>query len=900
MSYVPPQGDEVALDFDAEGYTPPSGSMVALEFAPGGGPPVGTDQYSFPVGFDSAAFGVPPVVRLASLFVGLPGRGIAPANGYGHPTIINRNTYAHPASIVADRYGTQRVEHYRRYLSPTSPVVAGIGTARLDLAKRYVSPASIYVEYAAAHTVGGLRFLLPVGFVATLFGTRVVPEIQRLYPLGFAGGYGQALIWNLRQIVQPAGFATGGTQEALRWGVARAWNLRQYVTMSYDPDSGLNPPPWSQWTAISNRNRLIGVFGQNTARYGGAGIYNAARAILPGSIAAPSMPADYKAGMVAYGRRFLPLAGIEPPYLSNWLTVLNDARVLAGKGYDAKLFGAPSLVNTRRYFQFTGWDSRWFGYPMVAFGVRSIDLTGAAGLAAPVIPLPELKLRRRYVDPIGADMARIGTPFLTIHRNIIAPRWTLADAYGEPRVRNLTPELVTRGRNSEEFGAALVRLQWRRVTTGEAFTQIIPRPGIAYRDRALPLAGISSAVISDKLKVTKTGAPPYTEQTISLRGPVNPLTGAEGDGNGIEVDPKLQVPEPAMNQSVLYAKSEDPATLWGMARVTSNVIRINFSYHNLTAVASPRVEARIRYIVLTDPEDKYAIKAPYENERTPLHRMSPFTIYAMTEAPAQAMQNHPNITGRPLHVIDGRRAGGADVQWGNAQVNNQHRSLPASGIPWVHTLYNNEMPSPRVQNRRTVVAPAGINSLRMGRTMVPGTVELTFYLPFLATLFGTAKAAFGPPRGNQTQKAGGYHFAEYGAARVEHKNRTVTASGFLAERMGTRLVGDKPYMWHGLRVGPLMPTIPGGYRADVYGTAFVSYRVREARIQGFDGMAIGYDINDFAARMRVTRREIEKYPSRRIVTQGHSSARFGYHDARVLRQYIRPDGNSDQHRKGAF
>ena len=142
--------------------------------------------------------------------------------------------------------------------------------------------------------------------------------------------------------------------------------------------------------------------------------------------------------------------------------------------------------------------------------------------------------------------------------------------------------------------------------------------------------------------------------------------------------------------------------------------------------------------------------------------------------------------------------------------------------------------------------------------------------------------------------------AEYGAARVEHKNRTVTASGFLAERMGTRLVGDKPYMWQGLRVGPLMPTIPGGYRADVYGTAFVSYRVREARIQGFDGMAIGYDINDFAARMRVTRREIEKYPSRRIVTQGHSSARFGYHDAHVLRQYIRPDGNSDQHRKGAF
>jgi len=86
VSYVPPQGDEVALDFNAGSYTPPNGSMVALEFAPGGGPPVGTDQYSFPPGFDAASIGATSI-RLASLFVDLPGRGIAPANGYGRAGI---------------------------------------------------------------------------------------------------------------------------------------------------------------------------------------------------------------------------------------------------------------------------------------------------------------------------------------------------------------------------------------------------------------------------------------------------------------------------------------------------------------------------------------------------------------------------------------------------------------------------------------------------------------------------------------------------------------------------------------------------------------------------------------------------------------------------------------------
>jgi len=282
-------------------------------------------------------------------------------------------------------------------------------------------------------------------------------------------------------------------------------------------------------------------------------------------------------------------------------------------------------------------------------------------------------------------------------------------------------------------------------------------------------------------------------------------------------------------------------------------------------------------------------------------RLDPLTIWAVMEAPEQAKRNHSKGTHLPLHYVDGygRQPGAI---FGTAQVMNQHRSVSAhgwsdgAGLWWSGASYGR----PTLMLRRQVISLTGFTSFRSGWHTLPGEQTVEQFESTDGALYGRPAVARPPHIGPQTVTPSGLLATSFDRALVEFFNREVKPAGYLASLMGSRKDSDSPYMWQGLRVGPLMPTIPGGYRADVYGTAFVSYRVREARIQGFDGMAIGYDINDFAARMRVTRREIEKYPSRRIVTQGHSSARFGYHDARVLRQYIRPDGNSDQHRKGAF
>ncbi|MBS9759154.1 hypothetical protein JR044_34800, partial [Pseudomonas aeruginosa] len=83
------------------------------------------------------------------------------------------------------------------------------------------------------------------------FGTRIIPESQTVAPQGFAELWGQQAINNWLTFAEPAGFQST-VQEEYRWGRADVWNLRQYVVQEYDPDSELNPPPWSQWTLVEN------------------------------------------------------------------------------------------------------------------------------------------------------------------------------------------------------------------------------------------------------------------------------------------------------------------------------------------------------------------------------------------------------------------------------------------------------------------------------------------------------------------------------------------------------------------------------------------------------------------------------------------------------------------------
>ena len=117
--------------------------------------------------------------------------------------------------------------------------------------------------------------------------------------------------------------------------------------------------------------------------------------------------------------------------------------------------------------------------------------------------------------------------------------------------------------------------------------------------------------------------------------------------------------------------------------------------------------------------------------------------------------------------------------------------------------------------------------------------------------------------------------------------------------MGASVQGDTPFQWQGLRVGPLVPNIPAGFDAQQYGMAWVSLKVRDVTIQGFETFESTYDLAHFDLRMRVRGTPAPRPPAQVLGAVGIGPVSAGTPDARRGTHYIRPDGNADVYRKGA-
>lgn len=117
--------------------------------------------------------------------------------------------------------------------------------------------------------------------------------------------------------------------------------------------------------------------------------------------------------------------------------------------------------------------------------------------------------------------------------------------------------------------------------------------------------------------------------------------------------------------------------------------------------------------------------------------------------------------------------------------------------------------------------------------------------------------------------------------------------------MGAGRSGDTPYKPQGLWVGEPKPTTPKGFNAEVFGDTTISLRVRDVTAVGFDSFISEMDISNFKGRMKVT---LVKKPviiePKEIELQSFGDTAYGTPDIRLKVHYIRPDGNSDQYRKG--
>lgn len=834
----------------------------------------------FPRGLFSQAFGTTTISnRRRDIFAG----GMNTLAFSQESTVWFRYRYVQPTGIKEAALGNAKIEHGLRTVLQIGSDIARIGTPTVWFRVRSITASSIFKDFESNHQVGGTQFIQLKGFIASLFGERIVPEVQAIYTTGFnSQGFSEKNQIELHtRWVRTTGFATAGQQPSERYGTARVWNKRQYVQHVYDSGDGLNPPGFGQWTAIQNRNRVIGAIGFNSLRVGYHQIDNHARPLLTFGLDQSRIGQ----AMIADRIRHLKIQGMDAPYISGWGRVFNAAAQIVMRGDSHNTWGKPSVINTRREYRWVGaFESMLFGAPMVAFRIRKLAIESRYSIGPIYLPIPKVHLHTRYIDPLGINSMVFGGINLHIKWNTFTPRWTHRELFGDAIVRNRTPELKQRGNNSEVFGVASLRTQWRPLPMDGYGAELWGRANIAYRDRSISINGFNAFKFGLH-KVIKTGAPPYSLQNINLDWAGEGEHPEGFDGNGIEI-PKNQVPPPNVKSNVLFTEGF-VATLFGSHHIQSNGILVYPGIQEMT-IGEPTVTLKNRVIEVPTMGD--LLQLEYVKPR-----LSPHTIYAVNNAPSQAIKNHP--TKAAINYINEHGAEGPPGEiFGRVRVTLQHRKIVMYGQNQLG------MGQPELFLRKRYITPIGFLSFRMGwHHCLDGSPQtIVQYDSEDQALFGETVVKINY-KGPQYLKLSGFNASVFGANKIEFFNRAIYPKGYEATLMGRRVSGDTPYKPQALWVGRPMPTIPDGFNAEIFGSTTISLRVRDITSVGFDSFISEMDISNFKGRMKV---ELVKKPiviePKEVFTQAFVNTGYGVPDIRLKTHYIRPDGNSDQFRKGGL
>ena len=894
--YHPPAGNKVGLNFSGA-YIAPAGNQVGLEFSPSDEPP-GQTQYVFPAGVDVLLAGSPAARNAAAFLfpssasggaqVGAPGihnrtqvaggaGAIPPTNGYGRPSVWLYTRYLLPPGAHTQSFGTQWASHWLRHITAAG---AGDKTVRgapwVSRSPRELAPAGFdAMKVLESHVVGGTRHIFPVGTEMTQWGARIIPEGQVAYPQGFAGEVGVPDVQLKTRYLRPQPFQTN--PDDLRFGRQDVWNLRQIVQQDYDPNDGLNPPPFGQWTGIENRNKEPVPVGWLSERIGYQFVWNKASPVVPTGIEAPPTGS----GSVTHWRRAVVPDGIDSLASERWHAAYNKADPLRVQGASHQDFGQHALENRSRLYDKVGnFDSMAVGTPMVADAVRTLSFESRYSIEPPALPLPEVKLHTRYVDGVSVgDKLGAGSPVLDIRWTIISPKWSFHPPawIGEPALHNVTPELRTGGANHEEFGDTAIRTQWRRVETKDGDMTQWGRPIV--RDRRhwaeFVTAGAPPLMVPGP-KVTKVGGLPDPQ-------------GVQPPGIGPTPRIEDQVPRPVVGALMARVEGVDPLR-FGTTVVTANSIRVEPGFW-APKIGEPVVSPKNRVLVV--PKwDKGMIYQP-----SPA-RVSPHTIYAVVEAPEQAIENHPLVE---RHYVDHAPENNTPLTGVGSGVTVALRHRVVSPQGFIHSSQTWDWPRPSVSLGTRYVAPNGLRTMYFGIPFAPGLQEVSFMEADTMSTQGVGVPSVAPPPyvGPITVKPAQIAAPVPPAPYVDFKNRILGAASWHSLEMGRSRPGDSPYQWQGLRVGPLMPTIPDGFAAEALGEPWVSLRVRDMPMQGFDAFECTHDVQNFDKRMRVTRTPTPRPPAQGVWAVGIGPVSAGTPDARRGTHYIRPDGNADVYRKGA-
>jgi hypothetical protein len=444
------------------------------------------------------------------------------------------------------------------------------------------------------------------------------------------------------------------------------------------------------------------------------------------------------------------------------------------------------------------------------------------------------------------------------------------------------------GRNAEEFGQAAIRTQWRNVDALGDNAQLFGKPTIADRNRKVMVHSFNAGGIGS-LRVCGTGSPPLSTQYIFLNNVENQSedddTNTIKDGQGIAV-PFGQVPNPSLRSNVIKAGGFN-TNHFGETNIHSNGILMENGIKLDKECGSPTVQLSRRTIAIEGISNIIVIGTP---------RLSPHTIYAVLEATEQAQINH-KVSGT-LHAVNSdmgtRNPGevfGNTIVWMHNPYLNVHSVKPLN-------LYG----TPTVQLKRRYIDVKGIQAYRFGwHKLGDGTQEVTHQQGLDFSSFG--KATIVLEKDKQVQvRVEGITSLVVAKPLVEFFHRNIVSSGFNSLEMGYSRGQNFIYMPQSLHIGFPMPVKPAGNLMEKFGTTYIGLKVRDIRVEGFESTFINYDLKNFNARMRVERgKGGSAAPVEQMIQSvGFDALRSNASNVKYAVQYIRPDGNSDQFRKGAF
>lgn len=912
MSYIPDDAHNIIIDLDVDDYVVPDSYNVVIDLGDEG---VKT-QYLNATSFDASVLGLSLVKGsrtslfpqgFSALTVGqllannqrlfLKPTGFS-ASSFGYLSIKSLRVYLSPqgfnaykpsanhkiefkqktinvSGFTSNTFGLDTfIDYAIRYRSTNGFDASRFGLQWIEHNPRFLAPMGIFEQYNAEHRVSPKIIVGVQGFIATRWGSRIIPEIQVIYAQGMKGDFGQTKAENNKQDIFAKGFLTSGALPEYRWGRASAYNLKQYIKPIPNIGDGLHPQGFGAYTGIINVNRTIKTHGHASQRFGFQFAYNNARVITPVGIHS-HIEVNATKTLVAYGRRYLMPATINPPLMQRWAAVLNKAKLINAIGINGCEFGALAVTTNRRNIKLSSaGDFSTYGKPSISYLTRSIACNYFYPIAPPIINPPKIVNSKTILDLVGFNNSVVGWLEIITRFNKISPKFEYKHNIGEPAIVNKNKVTKVFGLNSSEFGIANIQLLKRYVFGFGENNALFGRHKIGDAKQTINVNGINSGVLGQSGYIYAIGTGHIPAVRILTSG---------FDTKNFEDDlGKLH----RVGQSVIYVKNENPFTLFGAATVSANTIRVEPGYWELL-FGTPKIEHKNRRVYVAPWTEVYQPSKP---------SLSPHTIYATEYPPEQAIKNHVEPL-LPLHAIGGLDSKGfhvpTGVVLGTPSISNKLQLLRPIGF--LSSLYGALVARENV----LILKPKSWNSLKIGMIAPIGSQKIGFRTSIDSSQYGEPNLSIAEPFHRKISPPS-IAMTSIGVPDIQLFHRSIGAVGFDSLNIGKSKYGDNPYLWQGLRIGAFIPTSIGAGECSAFGLAFASNKVRGLEPVGFDSALLEYDYSNFGAKM-VVRLSTNDAPQKQIIgTIGVDSAEVAVTNIKNHTHYIRPDGNAEQYRKGAW